>query len=177
MSIYDLPPRRQHGRRRPVVGLVATGLVLLVILLVATMLGVLPLPWATAADAPADRRTAGYLVEPPAKRVRAGCVDGSGSSGADFAPAVFRAVADGVTGWAGPETGDGAVPVRPGLHLVLRTVSTDSSATEGQILLDREIPAVPGLAPPPAFDDPDYAKRKLARNKAAATRATAWRTA
>lgn len=170
MSIYDLPTqrRRRGGRRVLAVLLCAGGL----------LAGVLYLNREAVSSylVPAPSPGAGPLLAPGPPLVRAGCVDTTGSSSRTFWTSVLGSVADGLAGWAGPANGD-TLPARPELHLVLRTVSTTSSATEGQVVLDRTVPAVPGLVAVPPVTDPDYTAKRHTWDEAASRRAQAWRVA
>lgn len=155
--------RRGGGLRWALVAVLVTGVIGL--LLVGVVRSGQP-----AGSAPP---VASFLLAPPPDFVVAGCVDQTGSSAASFAPRVLDAVADSVERWTGPDKPSEQAAPRSGLHLVLRLVSTHSSATEHQVSVDELIPAVPGLMPPPGFGDPEFVQHRQLWADARAARAIA----
>lgn len=90
--------------------------------------------------------------------VQAGiCVDGTGSLAAYYATRFKEQVAAAVSGWAAvpPANPSGGVPGQPGLHLVLRSVTTSSYSDDGTSVSDT-IPPVPAIAPEPGPGDANY---------------------
>jgi hypothetical protein len=85
------------------------------------------------------------------------CVDGTSSSASFYAGRFQSQVAAAVVGWATrpPATLGAGAPGAPGLHIVVRSVTTTSNSTDYPSVND-EIPAVTMLAPVPAATDPNY---------------------
>jgi hypothetical protein len=161
--VYAYEPPR--GRRR------GGGLRWAAVLIVTCAVGLLVVSVIRGGQPAASARSAaaGFLVAPPVALTVAGCVDQTGSSVSSFAPQVLDAVADAIQAWPGSNTAAQQAHPRPGLHLVLRLVSTHSSATDDQVSIDEQIPGVPGLAPPPGFDDPEFAQNRRQWDDAHAT--------
>jgi len=94
---------------------------------------------------------------PAPETVPAGaCFDGSSSSVPSFSSVELSRLQQAVGHWSPdtPVTADGAPP-RPGLHLSVRQVLTNSySSSAGSLTL--EIPAVPGLVARPNATDPGF---------------------
>jgi hypothetical protein len=85
------------------------------------------------------------------------CIDGTGSSASFYARRFQSQVAAAVAGWATKPLatlGEGA-PGTPGLHIVVRSVTTTSNSTDYPSVNDT-IPAVATLTPAPAATDPNY---------------------
>lgn len=85
------------------------------------------------------------------------CIDGTSSSAAHYATDFKAQVAAAVSGWvaAPPASPSAGVPGQPGLHLVLRSVTTQSYSTDDKSVHET-IPAVPAIAPQPTPTRSDY---------------------
>jgi hypothetical protein len=88
------------------------------------------------------------------------CEDGTSSSAASYATRFQGQLAAAVADWAptspsGPSALAGGVPGQPGLHFVLRPVTTTSNST-GVPSIDTTIPALSPLSAEPAASDPNY---------------------
>jgi hypothetical protein len=99
-------------------------------------------------------------VDPAASaptRQAAACSDGTGSLEGSYAPRMQAMLAQAAAAWvASPPTfsGNGA-PAQPGLHFVLRSVTTTSWSTDYPTV-DYTIPPVGDLAPQPSPTDPSF---------------------
>src|SRR5262249_51008665 len=120
-SIDNCPPRR-----RPLLPTVCAAAS------AAAVAALLSACGATAPPTPAGGARAGHIVQ-----VRAGsravsvCLDGTSSSAWPYAIQMRGLVADAIAGWAGQPTADPttAMPPRPSLDFVLRSVTTISYST------------------------------------------------
>jgi len=88
------------------------------------------------------------------------CIDGTGSSAAAYATSFEAQVAAAVTDWAAapPANPTSGVAGQPGLHLVLRSVTTAAISTDNSSVNDT-IPVVAAFAPQPSPADADYNAR------------------
>jgi hypothetical protein len=94
----------------------------------------------------------------PVPTVQAGaCADGTGSLAAAYATRFRAQLAAAVGGWAAapPANPAAGAAAQPGLHLVVRSVTSTSNSTDDPSVNDT-VPAVPGLAPQPSPADSSY---------------------
>ena len=85
------------------------------------------------------------------------CEDGTSSLASYYAPRIQAMLAQAATTWAASppaDSGDG-VAAQPGLHFVLRSVTTTSWSTDYPTV-DYTIPPVGALAPQPSPTDPSF---------------------
>jgi hypothetical protein len=87
------------------------------------------------------------------------CLDGTSSSARYYAPRIQAMLADAVAAWASrpPANPAAGVPAQPGLHFVLRSVTTDSYSTDPPsinytIRPVRQLSPQPTPAADPSFD-------------------------
>lgn len=102
----------------------------------------------------AAAQVAGQIVQ------AAACDDGTGSLAATYATQFQAQLAAAVAGWAAepPANPAGGVAAQPGLHLVVRSVTSTSYSTDpvDNPSVNATIPAVPAIAPQPSPTDPSY---------------------
>jgi hypothetical protein len=85
------------------------------------------------------------------------CEDGTSSSLNYYAPQIQAMLARAVAAWVPPPPADSGngVAAQPGLHFVLRSVTTTSVSTDYPSI-DYTVPAVGALAPQPSPADPSF---------------------
>jgi hypothetical protein len=112
---------------------------------------------ATQAGAPVPATSAAVASAAEPTDQAGNCVDGTGSSAPSYATKFKAQLATAVSDWAAapPANPAGGVPGQPGLHLVLRSVTTASVSTDNSSV-DGTIPAVAAIAAEPAPTDPQY---------------------
>jgi hypothetical protein len=108
-------------------------------------------------------------IPAPSPAIRGVCVDPTSSSALSFSQTVLAGLEHDVASWPAfsPAGEKAAIRATRGLDLTVRLVSTHASATD-QRVVDVLVPAVNGLAAPPAQQDPALAADQTAWNAAAA---------
>jgi len=87
----------------------------------------------------------------------AACSDGTGSLAGYYAPRIQAMIAQAAAAWvvSPPADSGSGVPAQPGLHFVLRSVTTTSWSTDYPTV-DYTIPPVAALAPQPSPTDTSF---------------------
>jgi hypothetical protein len=123
---------------------------------VAEALTASPATPASTAGSPASSGTAAAAPTVPA----GACEDGSGSLAAANATAFQAQLAAAAGAWASapPANPVGGVAGQPGLHLVVRSVTTYSYSTDPSVnpSVDGTVPVVTALKPQPSPTDPSF---------------------
>lgn len=108
--------------------------------------------------APGSAATASGPAEPTVQA--AACIDGTGSLAASYAIQFQAQLAAAAGGWAAapPANPTGGVAGQPGLHLVVRSVTTTSYSTDpvDNPSVNGTVPAVSAIAAQPSPTDPSY---------------------
>ena len=116
-----------------------------------------PAATATASAAGPASTAVGSGSAAAATRQVGTCEDGTSSSAIFYAPRIQAMLAQAVAGWVPKppaDTGNG-IAAQPGLHFVLRSVTTTSVSTDYPSV-DATIPAVGALSPQPSPTDSSF---------------------
>ncbi len=152
------PPAKRPSARGPVL-LAALATALAVAASGCGVAGALTAdPAATAGATTSPGGVPGTVSSAPGSAVQAAaCIDGTGSLAATYATRFQAQLAVAAAGWAAapPANPAAGAAAQPGLHLVVRSVTSASNSTDDPSLNDT-VPAVPALAPQPSPTDPGY---------------------
>lgn len=145
---YSSKKRRSSSAGAVAVAIIATALAVTV-----SACGSHAAPVPSAAASPAAGTSAAAA---PTRQVGT-CEDGTSSSASYYAPRIQAILAQAVAAWAPrpPADSGNGVAAQPGLHFVLRSVTTTSVSTDYPSI-DYTVPAVGALVPQPSPTDSSF---------------------